>query len=519
MGQGKIIQMRTRLCIGIQHLDSGWQAILDQIGVWFEKTDYSKDLATDYSAIILNKKPEDKQLTQLNSYIENGGAVVELLGCSAFLNKAETHSYKARTIINESDHIAFKHIPYIDLYSNIRVHRDSSLFKGLIHFKSLKNGILAYFGASIQHLIQTSGYTRKRFYSPNGPYPDEMVSKVSKHELIEAFIATLNELHTKRDIPFVRKWTSPYKEPVFCFRIDSDFGDQDSVKKLYSVLNKNQISGTWFLHVKAHEDWLNIFHTFTDQEIALHGYEHGKTSSPSKAKLNIQKGKQLLEEAQFNPQGFCAPYGIKNNAITTALSQFNFKYTSEFSFSYDGLPIQSKDRSQPLQIPIHPICTGSLNRMKYSAQEMASYFEFVLHNKLARFEPALFYHHPMQSGLAAVDNLFEMVNDQKFKSISFLEFAHFWLSRQECSFEAWLEDGGVKIGKLTDPNQYLQLLTDHNGFSLIKGSDNLTVPTKTSEFKYSKSYLPEPEEVENMRSRDLQLIKTSLLDWKHRHQL
>lgn len=519
MGQEKIIQMKKRLCIGIQDQDSEWRAVLDQIGIWFEETDYSKDLTTNYSVLILNKKPNDEQLRSLNAYLENGGAIVELSECSAFIDKTETRSYQARTIINDSDHIAFRHIPYIDLYSTIRVHRDSSLFEGLVHFKSLENGRLAYFGAPIQHLMQTYGYTRKRFYSQIGAFPDEMVNKISKHQLLEAFTATIIELHIQRGLPFIRKWTSPDKKPVFCFRIDSDFGDQESVHTLYNVLNKNRISGTWFLHVQAHEDWLDVFHSFTDQEIALHGYEHGKTSSTSKATSNILKGKNLLEDVQFDPQGFCAPYGIKNDAIKDALSKFNFIYTSEFSFGYDGLPIQSKDRSQPLQIPIHPICTGSLNRVKYSVQEMASYFKFVLNNKIARFEPALFYHHPMQPGLAAIEDLFEMVNDHKLKSISFLEFARFWLSRQEFSFEAWLEDGEVKVERLTDHGKYLQVLTGHRSFYLMKGSDDKTASVKTSEFEYSNSYLPEPDEVKNMRNRNLQLIKTSLLDWKNRIQL
>lgn len=511
--------MKKRLCIGIQYLDEEWRAVLNQIGVWFEETDYSKDLLPNYSTLILNKTPNPRQKNLLNNYLKDGGSVLEMAGVESFFSKNKIDTYNAKTVINNTDHEAFLYIPFIDIFSLIKVHPDSWLFEGLIHFVPDEGGRLAFFGTPIQQLMQEMAYTRKRFYSQHGRFPDELVSKISKHELMEVFTATLKELHIQQSLPFLQKWTSPKESPVFCFRIDSDFGDLKSIKKLYSTLKKHHISATWFLHVKAHEDWLNTFHDFEEQEIALHGYKHGTTSSSSKATVNIRKGKKLLEQAGFNPAGYCAPYGIKNNALEKSLLQFDFEYTSEFSFGYDGFPLQSKGKNQPLQLPIHPICTGSLKRQKYSERKMKNYFKFVLQNKLARFEPVIFYHHPLQPGLKVIDHLFQMVNIQELPNLTFLEYAEFWKARQASTFTAWVEDGGLSIKDISHPQQYLQVSNSHQSFRLVKDSQNNHGYTKTSEFEYSNSYLPEPDDIQKMRSRDLSLIKTSLLDWKHRIRL
>lgn len=511
--------MKKRLCIGIQSLDEEWQVVLNQIGVWFEETDYSNDLLNNYSMLILNKTPNSEQKSLLAKYLKDGGSVLEMAGVASFFPKSETDAYNAKTVINNTDHEAFQHIPLLDFFSEIQVHRDSWLFEGLIHFVPEEGGRLAFFGTPIQQMMQKRAYTRKRFYSKHGRFPDEIVSKISKHELMEAFTATLKELHIQQKLPFLQKWTSPEESPIFCFRIDSDFGDQKSVKKLYSTIKKHEISATWFLHVKAHENWLDTFHSFEGQEIALHGYEHGTTSSASKATSNIQEGKELLEQAGFTPKGFCAPYGIKNSALKKSLSHFNFDYTSEFTFGYDGFPLQSAGKNQPVQLPIHPICTGSLKRQKYSDRKMKEYFKFILQNKLARFEPVFFYHHPMQPGLKVIEHLFQMVNTQELPSLTFSEFAQFWKDRQAVTFTALVEDGVLSLNDISHPRQYIQVSNNHQSFRLIKESQSKRGYTKTSEFEYSNSYLPEPDDIQKMRSRDLALIKTSLLDWKHRIRL
>lgn len=509
--------MSQRLCIGIQELNSNWESLLSDLGAWFEEIDYTVELDSQYSLLILNNKPAQDHIPFLKSYLESGGAVLELKNIHAFMNKKTIRSTFKKTIVNQSESEAFEHIPFLDLYSTIEVHQESSLFNGMIHFEKFEKGMIGFFGADISNLLHSASYKRKRFEAGNLPSPDEIVSKVSKHELMEAFQSTIAHLHIERKLPLIQKWTSPSENPVFCFRIDSDFGNKASIENLYRVCSKHNIKATWFLHVEAHENWLDEFRGLEQQEIALHGYKHGTSTSYSKTSNNIQKGYDLLSSSGFHIDGYCAPYAIWNDALEEALEDFDFNYTSEFTYKYDGYPATSSSDQSRLQIPIHPICTGSLHRRHYSEEQMKEYFRGVMDQKSARHEPVLFYHHPLQPGLDVVEYIFEEINKKGLENLTFSEYAKFWFKRAEHRFEAFYEDEELKID--SDTNFRLQVFTDHEGFHLLDSAvgryDLKTIP----KIEYRSRYLPSSKKVEEMRKTDLRLLKTSLWDWKNRIRL
>ena len=511
--------MSQRLCIGVVQLNEAWKSLLNQCGLWFEEVDFNAPLTNNYSVIIINAKADRKQISLLSDFAEAGGSILEIAPHLFFFSNKSCTARNVKTLINDFEHVAFPHINFADLYQKVWLHHDSTLFEGFVHFKESKIGTQAFLGVDIAELLQSTGYSRKRFYSTLGQNPDEIVSKVSKHELAEIFRATLKHLHFTLALPYLEKWTSPTAKPVFCFRVDSDFGDQHSLRELYEVFNKHEISATWFLHVEAHQDYLNLFKDFTAQEIALHGYQHGTSASSSKTKQNIELGLVKLNQAGFQISGFCAPYGIWNEALEAAIKEYGFLYTSEFTYAYDGFPLKSTDQELPLQIPIHPICTGNLNRRSYSIQDMKEYFEQVLNSKLSRFEPVLFYHHPLQPGLGAIDQILELVNYKGFENLSFHEFSQFWIERDQFTYEAELHNGRINIKESSDPEKLLQVSLDHKSFDLVSTQKDQIDLTKTSKLKYSMPYLPSFEDIDSMRSTDLQLLKTSLLDWKNRIQL
>ncbi|MEX0720664.1 MAG: DUF2334 domain-containing protein [Balneolaceae bacterium] len=511
--------MNQRLCIGIQRIDSGWQSILDQIGLWYEEVSYGHSLAEQYSVIILNDKIHASQEKQLKEYLGNGGSLLETGKYQVFTDSKNTLTRRVSTLTNKSQHPAFQHIPFIDIFSKIYLHRESSLFQGLMHIRNAGDGFLGFMGADLPALLNSKGYMRKRFFNPSAKHADEIVSKVSKHELMQAFIALLKELHFLRKIPFLKKWESPAKKPVFSFRVDSDFGDQKSMDDLYKLAQKNNLSLTWFLHVKAHESWLNHFHSYTNQEIALHGYSHGTSLSASKTLENTSKGLNLLQKEGFKTDGFCAPYGIFNRALVKTLEKSRFSYTSEFTFCYDGYPIQTENEKLPLQIPIHPICTGSLKRQELTISEMTTYFEFILINKLARFEPVIFYHHPLQTGLKTMEHLFKRVKSENLVNLTFSQLANFWKQRQNFKFESFWDENQVEITSSSEDKIFIQSCKNHQEFDLIAAGAKKLDLSQPSEFEYAKQYLPEPSQISNMRNHDLQLFKTSMLDWKNRIRL
>lgn len=511
--------MKQRLCVGIHKLNPEWEQVLEQAGIWFEKLDYSSISTEQYSVIILNGNVGNKEKNALSDYVQKGGALLEAGAGQIYYSASEYSRKKHKTVINTSENPAFAHIPFIDIYAKAATHWDSSILNGLIHFKPIQQGVVAFLGLNVPALLNARGYERRRFFNPTHAYADEIVSKTGKAEIVHVFEALLRELHSIRKLTYIKKWTSPAERPVFCFRIDSDYGDKDSINALYKLIRQYKIPATWFLHVQAHEPWLGHFKQFEDQEIALHGYEHAYSRSATKNFKNIEEGLTRLRRIGIEVSGYCAPYGIWSKGLARGLSKFDFTYSSEFTFAYDGWPQWPGSGSLPLQIPVHPICTGSMQRKNLSEQAMETYFHFIINNKAARFEPVLFYHHPLQSGLMCWEHIFKRVNAEKYTKLTFADFATFWKHRRAMSFQAFAEGDEIEIRCESAPDLWLQISSGHAAFHLTPARNSRIQLSQIPKFEYSKQYLPEPGQVEEMRTKDFKLIKSSLLDWKNRNRL
>ncbi|MBO6524496.1 MAG: DUF2334 domain-containing protein [Balneolaceae bacterium] len=511
------------LCIGILELTPGWKSILDQIGVWYEEVESFGDLFTSYSVIIINKPVSEEVEHQLHEFNDAGGSIFETPSGDTFSHARFTVTKKIKSLINNGNIPFLDHISFLDVYSEAHLYNGQTNFDGLIDFEKIEDGIVCNFGINPDELIANNEYNRKRFFFKKKKHPDELVSRVSKKELVDLITSLLKELHFQQGLPFVNKWTSPKEHPVFAFRIDSDFGDKESVKSLHKIGKTNQVPMTWFLHVQAHEDWLNLFHEFEGQEIALHGYEHGTSTSYEQVFNNIEKGLQLLKDVGFSPEGFCVPYGIWNKTLAEVLQKFNFKYSSEFTVGYDGIPfypIHNNAGSNTLQIPIHPICTGSLNRKNASFQEMKEYFAKVLEGKLNRYENVVFYHHPLQPGTEIWNDIFSKVNDLKLTKLSLNEYASFWKKRLYTQYSVSIDTENNALsfsGELG--NLLLQVSSSHTSFELVQANGDNEVKS-SGEFKYhTQTKKLSESEIEELKGDKFQLIKTSLLDWKNRIKL
>ncbi|MEO1023500.1 MAG: DUF2334 domain-containing protein, partial [Bacteroidota bacterium] len=284
---------------------------------------------------------------------------------------------------------------------------------------------------------------------------------------------------------------------------------------LYQLAITYQMKLTWFLHVQAHEEWLHYFHYFQNQEIALHGYEHGTAWNSTKLKKNIEKGLRIMIEHSLTPQGFCAPYAIWDRHLQMALSGFEFEYSSEFTFGYDTYPIHLPEM-ELYQVPIHPICTGSLARKGASEAQMESYFNQVFERKNARFEPHFYYHHPMQPGLGVVESLFGKARGKKLLSLTFLEFVQFWKYRSQCSMEVSYHPRSFQI--TSEGTIWFEVHTQHEGFYLTKASDSIDVKT-LNYFQFGSTPVIKSKKRRQLEEHSLQLLKTSILDFKNRKRL
>ncbi len=510
--------MKKRLCIGTVNESPALISILECIGIEFEKADFTQDLITSYSAIILEDgiraAAESKKM--IHQYLIDGGAVLEFGLQPVFSNTQKRNRKFKRSLINSSGDSIFENIPSLDVYSLCSLSgKDSGFFEGLITFEKKSAGFLASIGMYLDATWNNDQFTRKRFFGFGKPPLDEIVSQPDRHSLVEIIKKSLKHLHYEQNLPFVRKWTSPSKKPVFCFRIDSDYGTKESLDEIHDIATDYDLALTWFLHVQAHENWLDHFEEYQNQEIALHGYAHKPYRKESEIIADISKGNQLLSNAGFEAKGFCAPYGIWNVSLGKALQSFSFNYTSEFTLAYEGCPVSIG--ANPIQVPVHPVCTGSMSRKGYSTKDMSSYFEAVITNKLSLFEPVLLYHHPLQPGLKAIEYIFKRAVDEKFENLTFNQFANFWSKRKNIAFQATFKEDILEIESSADHNQLFEVSNSFEGFDLIEASVFKTGKNHT--FKYQKPSLPSFDEIKALKKRSFQLLKTSMLDWLNRNRL
>lgn len=510
--------MKQRLCIGISNLTETWVASLNRMGLWFEEIDFDELQPTNYSLLIVNSKLENSEISLVQEYVHSGGLALECGFLNHFLSKKDFKKVFISSLPVSSQE--FNRITHLDLFSKCLLSQKSDYFEGLLSFHELGEGCIAKLGIEFESLIDNIQYQRKRFYSKANFRPDEIVSKIDKNQLLLLLELILQKLTIKINLPFVRKWLFPNKKPVFLFRIDSDYGNAESIDELYHLAEKHDLKFSWFLHVKAHEDWLEKFRTFKNQEIAVHGYEHGYSEDTNKSYENIKTGLKLLKQNRINSNGYCAPYGIYNPALRECLHSFNFLYSSEFTLIHDGFPMRFNNQ---LQVPIHPICTGSLSRIGASSKDMIHYFEELVKENTKKFEPLALYHHPMQKGMEVIDEILTKIKKMSYENLTFQEFAEFWNIRDQSKFQAFYNPKTkvLEFSKCDGEINWLQISTNENQFGLIsfKNAEINLGKSDLKEFSYQEPSKPDGLELKTLRNYNSRLIRTSLRDWKNRKKL
>jgi len=487
-----------RLSIGITNLTPGWTSLFQQMGILAEEINFSKSLASSYSALIINSDLDHSNIQKIHSFLTQSSGGLLLTKNYTTLFSSDRTSSQTKTELPKN-------------YSS----RIKSFY--------LSSGLIYCLKFDPDKEFSNNKYGRKRFPFKTDIHPDEIVSDVDRDSLRLSLEILFKELHYHRHLPFLSKWHSPTVKPFFAFRVDTDFGDKPSIQNLYALAGKHNIPMTWFLHVRAHEEWLSYFHAMKNQEIALHGYEHGTSKSYEHVINNIERGKQLMIDAGIEPKGFCVPYSIWNNTLAEILPKFNFKYSSEFTLGYDTLPfnpIHEHNQHPTLQIPIHPICTGSLGRKNASVDEMKEYFTITLEQNIAQLKNVIFYHHPLQPGLEIWDIIFKKVNDAGFTKLTFSEIADFWQKRQNAHIEAFFDmDSSTLQCESNTPDLFLNISTKPSEFHILEASKansplNSFDSIKTPPIKYLSS-----NTIKELNGNKFKLLKTSIMDWKNRIKL
>ncbi|HOV97946.1 MAG TPA: DUF2334 domain-containing protein [Bacteroidota bacterium] len=485
------------IVVGITGFSEGWQSYLEQEGVPYTHVSESFSL-NDYSVIIAPSAVSSEQVPMIQSYVSKGGSLL----CSA-----EAYS-KIFSVP-----IAKKFVSYIsfldsELFSDVGIIRvndlctipsNANLGKTQTKNSALlmtKHGlgtmIVLPFEADM--LLADSRSDDWSFYSSHARLPFERVATISKRSLRILLSHSLEFLHHTRNLPYVHKWYYPDNaRSVFCFRIDTDFGTREQIDELAIFLHRRHIPASWFLDVKSQEPFLDVYCRIDgNHEIGVHCYDH---QHYREKKLNIRDdvdaALSILRSKGIEPKGFVAPYGQWSKELDDCIRN-DFEYSSEFSYDYDSMPFQMQ--SGMLQIPIHPICIGSLKRHSYSSDAMKQYFDFVIDKKLALAEPIILYHHPRDGKLDVLEHIFHRIKEVKLPLFTMIEFAEWWRKRQRSSLHCEFQNDTLMVSADSNDESCTIHCTISDGREAFLQTPSTvkleSLPRKTRQpFVYPKDYV------------------------------
>ena len=505
--------------------------VLRQIGVLFEEIKSLENInLSDFAVIVISSNTLTKKEEKvLYDYTAEGGAVI----CEAKTAKAVFQinlkiSY-TKFLYSESDELFYNFL-ICDLYNNCKIPGNSNHLENQNKIKSVLDlpvgkGNLIVFPEKFVSSIHKSGSIRKNFYSEFSiDYTSEQVALVTKGVIRLHIEKALEYLFHKRGLPFVHLWFYPYgARNIFSLRIDTDMGSKEEINSLFSLLQNYNISATWFVETKSSQNRIELFSKLYNQEISYHCYRHRNFLSYKKNMENIEIGLKILENAGIKSQGYASPYGEWNKTIARAVDNFDFLYSSEFSFAYDSLPLYpyfKSDFSKVMQIPIHPVSIGRLYWGGHSEDNMVKYFLGIIRQKLLFNEPIILYTHPFEKKLNVFAKVFETIISynlenkkginsviKKIPILTFSEFAEWWNKRLAVKWSAEEKNGKVLISAI-NPDASIRwraIYPSGEKYILSEAEDDM-INIDKDKFEFHPNVNPY-----ELRRRSLRMIKYDII--------
>ncbi len=410
-----------------------WSTILDQEGLHWNIV--SKNNLSDHVFLIITDHTIVSKNT-LENFVRSGGLV--LISTQKWINLYNS-KYKnfCSKFLTSNPNSFFSSIDFVNINHSIKYPIDITInpidSKLHIYEKVIGIGKIVLFPFDLNKIYLDYSTKRQQFYDHRHELPSEVVAKNTKSKVRQLLFLCIRYLYNFKNIPLIRSNYSPinYKS-IFCFRIDTDFATKENAIKTNNLCEKYSIPATWFIETSNINMIKNVYKNFKTAEIAFHNDQHIIYNDYVSNKSNIKSGLNKLKSLNIsNLSGFAAPFGEWNIYLNNVLNN-TFSYSSEFGYDYDNLPSYPiiKDRfSNVMQIPIHPISIGRLNRSHYSSNEMIEYYSNVIENKLCNNEPIILYFHPNNKFFDVLENIFKKIKSRNIGFFTMKEYFDFWVNR------------------------------------------------------------------------------------------
>ncbi len=436
---------------GIIGAPEPWRSVLRQEGLAAAPVHGAPDPHV-HAIVVTGGVLEGTALAGVRTYLNDGGAVLTSTANLSHLAGLRVETRRIRTVYPHHDP-EFPGLDPVDLDLRLPTPVAGNILRTADNIRTgflgkVGNGFLIALPFDVKDVFLDDRSTTRSFYSPAARRPFETVSTVSKGSARALIARSLELLVHRRELPYAHVWYYPDGAPsVFAFRIDTDFGTAAQIDALAETLRRAGVRATWFVDVGSQRAHLERYAAMDRDEIGIHCSAHVRPVEASAVAQDIAEARRVLQQAGIEPVGYAAPYGTWNAAVASAVNTSGLAYSSEFSYDYDDLPSrpQGPTGSGVLQIPVHPICIGSMKRHGYGLQEMRAYVDRVREGKLRRREPLVFYHHPRDGNEAVLEQLFERIFTAGIPHLTLAEMASWWNDRDAVVGRVIADRGSITV--------------------------------------------------------------------------
>ncbi len=437
------------LHVGLVGEEPGWRAFLLREGIaWRQVIPPFKP--SEHPILVLGAHASRDLLAPIRAYLNDGGAVLVSPAHAPALTGMRMRKMRVSYLVPSADPV-FAGIDGIDLRCPIEIPDRANVLAMLNGEKAAfigreGHGHILVLPFDVPAILEDGRSGDRSFPSPASRLPFEHVSVVAKGAVRMLALRSLELLFHRRGFPFVHLWYYPEgAQSVFFFRIDTDYGTPEEIESLSRLMQEEKIAATWFVHVGAQRGLLERYAAMPEQEIAVHCDQHRLMLDPNEARRDLENAMRTLRDAGLSPVGFAAPYGRWSPASEAAALGAGVEYSSEFSLAFDDIPLRPLSGTGMLQIPIHPICLGSLRRHRYSSEQSTKYFTQAVERLLARRLPVGLYHHPKDGHPEVLRDVFRHIRRSGIRNMSMMQFARWWKEREQARVTARFEQGTVAV--------------------------------------------------------------------------
>jgi hypothetical protein len=455
--------------LSILNDELGWRQIFEQEGIGYNVLPIIPDKMPE--PIIINRNLSDSEVIKIRSLLNNGLSI--LTDFSNLKKIIPDFAYKPKKILyllNDGRDL-FNNITAVDLELN-GYENDTEIFS-----KNYGKGYIIALPFDVSQAICDFRSERKPFYYHSRKFPNEIVSVVSKGTVRKLVVNCIRKLYAKMNLPYVHLWYYPNEyASAFAFRVDTDFGPEDTLQATFDLENKSAIPFTYFINTKEHPKLSR-----NQRDFQIHCYIHEVYKDYQRNFDNIQKAKNILEQTGIRPIGFVSPYGFWNQSLQQAMEDCGMQYSSEFSLSYDDLPffpVMNNRVSSVLQIPVHPICIGRLVHAGLSPDKCIDYYQKYFDRQHQANEPIFIYDHPHR--IVQFNDVFYQIFSYAKKMpdlwiTNLTEFCYWWKSRLQI-----LNDSQWKINNQTIEIKITSQLNNVSLHIITPDQQQAFVPLKQS---------------------------------------